>query len=86
MKAIEGRRLVGGPFDLEGSGDGVRSGRRRLSLGDPQTAGVEAERVPLQADAGREDQDRDGAGRDGEPVPNGQDPPAHGKAFRSSSK
>lgn len=87
MKAIDGRRLTGGPLDLESSGDGVRAGFCRPSLGGAQAAAVQIERIPSEAETGRgEDQDQDDAGYGGQPAPEGQGPPVHGKAFRSSSK
>lgn len=91
MVDVDAQGLGGRGLDLEATGGGVRLRADGAGLCGFETAAEPVERVPAEAKAVREQDDRGESQRRGQDPSRGPDQPeqvarAHGKALRSSSK
>lgn len=91
MMVFEAAGLFGHAFGFEAAREGARGGGGGVRLGRPQASPGQAERIPAQAEAMAEPDDREGEAHTQQaPSDRGQHPEErqrpHGNTFRSSSK
>ncbi len=87
MGVLKAARLNAGALDFQSAGAGVGGGDLGLLFDPLQSARVEPQRIPAQAQAAPSQQQGDDQQGDAQPDARARhEPRAHGKPFRSSSK